>query len=170
MMRSPVRRGHSLIGLLVAVACMLILSVVLMTALDKAVTGEGSAKVNTLHSFEDKLALTAMMQAMIVHANDNDGWYVVPSQIARSNDRSLDTTANFWSAMIALRYVRPETLVSGNEYSGFVEACLDSERKRWATEQALTRLQVQIRGGDTERLIDIPQALAPRMSRSIRAA
>jgi type II secretory pathway pseudopilin PulG len=118
-------RAFTLVGLLIVMVCIVVLFAVLMTALNKAVTGQGSAQMNTLRSAKDKLNLYALMQAMVVYANDHEGWYPVPSQIDGSGDRSRDTTANLFSAMVALRLVKPENLIAGNEYSGFVEQMWD---------------------------------------------
>jgi hypothetical protein len=106
-------------------ACILVLAMVLLTGLNKAVTGEGSAQVGTVRSFEDKLILSSLMQGMIAAADDHKGRYLVPSALVGKADRSVDTTASFFSALVMQNYVRPEGLISGNEYSGYVEPAYD---------------------------------------------
>jgi type II secretory pathway pseudopilin PulG len=115
-------RAFSLIGLLITMACVVVLFSILMTSMNKAVTGEGSAVQGTVASVEDQLHLYAINLGLSVYAGDNGGRYPVPSEISGSGDRSEDTTANFYSAMIARQYVRPEDLIAGNEYSSWIEA------------------------------------------------
>jgi hypothetical protein len=115
-------RGFSLIGMLITVVCGIVLFVILMNSMNKAVTGQGSALRNTARSLEDQLLLSTLAQTMIASADDHNGRFVVPSELTGTNDVTLDTTANFFSAMVALRYVgRTEDLIAGNEYSGYVE-------------------------------------------------
>jgi hypothetical protein len=125
-------RAFSLVGLLITMGCIVVLFAVLMTAMNRSVTGEGSARLNTVRSMEDQLRLVALVQAMNVHAAENRDRYLVPSTLAGSDDRGLNTTANLFSAMVALRYVRPEDLISANEYSGFVEPCWDYDYRAYS--------------------------------------
>lgn len=123
--RFPSRSAFSLIGLLVTMACIVVLFVILMNAMNKAVTGQGSQQELTLRSFEDKLKLTSLYQSMVANAQDNRGEFLVPAKLNRSNDPSFNTTANLFSAMVMQNYARPKDLISGNEYSGYVEECYD---------------------------------------------
>lgn len=111
----------SLVGMLVTLVCILVLSVVLLQGLNKAVTGEGSVQGGTVRSLEDKVQLYALMQGMTLWANERRSDLLRPSELDGRADRSLDTTANLYSAMIAQRLIQPEQLISGNEYSGYVE-------------------------------------------------
>jgi hypothetical protein len=113
-------RGFSLIGLLVTMACILILSVVLMSSLNKAVTGEGNTMDNTVRSFEDKMYLTALFQSMTAHASDREGRFITPSELGYDLDYTADTTASLYSAMVMDQYTVPKQLVSGNERSPHV--------------------------------------------------
>lgn len=119
------RAAFSLVGMLVTLVCMVVLMVILMTSMNKAVTGEGSSKDGTVHSFEDKMYLKALFDSMAVNANENKGSYLVPSNCSGSNDPSQNTTANMFSAMLAQNFTVPKQLISGNEFSGYVEPCLD---------------------------------------------
>lgn len=111
-------RGFSLIGMLVTLVCILVLFTISMNALNRAVTGEGSARPGTVRSTQDMIHLRGLHTAMIVAGNDTrDARLPVASQLAGRNDWSLNTTANIYSAMIAGNYVTPEMLVSGNEYN-----------------------------------------------------
>jgi hypothetical protein len=118
-------QGMSLVGLLVVLACILILAVISLTALNKSITGEGSAQEGSVRSVQDKLNLYAIHQALVANSIDNDGRFLTPSVFAGSGDRSLDTTANLYSAMVMHYGVRPEMLISGNEYNGYVVQDMD---------------------------------------------
>lgn len=118
-------RGFSIVGMLVTLACILVLSVIMMTSLNKAVTGEGSQHDGTVHSFEDKMYLKALFDSMNVDANDNKGSYTVPSDLTGMNDKSQNTTANLFSAMLMKNFTNPHQLISGNEYSGYVDEYTD---------------------------------------------
>jgi hypothetical protein len=118
-------RGFSLIGILVAMVCIIALAAIGLTALNKSITGEGSAQEGTVRSVEDKMNLYAIHQAMVAYSMDNDGRFLTPSVLAGTGDRTLDTTANLYSAMIMHYGVRPEMLISGNEYNGYVEEDMD---------------------------------------------
>jgi hypothetical protein len=107
--------------MLVTLVCILVLSVILLNALRGAVGGPGVPGRNTVRSVEDQLKLYAMSQAMAVWANDHDGWYPVPHQIAGTDDRTLDTTAAFYSAMVMHLRIAPEQLISAGEVNGWVE-------------------------------------------------
>lgn len=119
------RAGFSIIGLLVSMACIAVLFAILMTSLNKAVTGQGSQQAGTVRSFEDKMYLVAIYQSMLVHANDNKGVYIVPSDVSGSRDITQNTTANLFSAMVMQGYTPPHQLISGNEYSGYVDEKMD---------------------------------------------
>lgn len=116
------RRAYTLVGLLVALACLAILFAIGLTALNKAGTGGGSTTKSSVNSFTDQMALASLYQSMSVAALDNDGRFIVPSEVAGSDDPALNTTANLYSAMVAQEYIMPAQLVSANEYSPYVEA------------------------------------------------
>ena len=113
-----------MVGLLVTLACILLLTSILLTSLNRAMTGEGSALPGTVRSVEDQMHLYALMQGMLVHATGGRDRYLVPSEYARSHDWSLNTTANLYSALIAAGLVAPKQLVAANEW-GWVEVDTD---------------------------------------------
>jgi hypothetical protein len=136
MHQSP-RPAFSLVGLLITMACVVVLFAVLMTSLNQAYTGEGSAVQGTVRSVEDQLHLYAIFQGLTVFASQNRNEYPVPSVISGRGDRREDTTANLYSAMIAQEYVRPEHLVAGNEYSSWVEADSDYDYNAYQPQQGV---------------------------------
>ncbi|MCP3906275.1 MAG: hypothetical protein GY715_21845 [Planctomycetes bacterium] len=122
-------RGLSLVGLLVSLVCVVVLFAIGMNAMNKAVTGEGSAVEGTVHSFEDKLSLYALHQSLVVNAQSNKERFITPSGLTDGGIEE-DTTANLFSAMVMGQYIKPEQLISGNEYSGYVEVDHDYDYTR----------------------------------------
>jgi hypothetical protein len=115
------RSGTSLIGLLVAMAILLVLGLVMSNAINKATTGGGSTQQGTVASSKDLQYLVALFQSMAVAAQtDGDGSFLVPSRLTRRHDPADDTTARLFSAMIAQQYTSPQQLISGNERSPYV--------------------------------------------------
>lgn len=115
-------RGFSLIGILITMVCIIVLFTIGMNAMNKAVTGQGSALQGTVRSTQDMMYFSAIYTGLVTAGNDmRDSRFPVPSMLANSNDWSLNTTANFYSSLIASNYLAPEVLVSGNEYSPYVE-------------------------------------------------
>lgn len=117
------RRAYSLIGLLVTLVCIVVLFAIGMSALNKAVTGEGSVQPGTVRSVEDQLALTALAQSMVANADQGSrrSDFIRPSALTPDQDPALDTTASLFSVMVAKRYISPKQLLSGNEYNPYVE-------------------------------------------------
>lgn len=118
------RRGFSLVGLLVALGCVLVLSVILLNSLNVALTGAGNAVPNSAASLEDKFTLANIHQALVVAAQEYDGGLPVPSEVA-SGERSLDTTASLYSLFVMHNRVSADALMSANEFSPFVRAALE---------------------------------------------
>ena len=126
MSRSSLSRsGFSMIGLLITMVCIVVLFSILMQSMNKAVTGQGSQKDMTVRSFQDKLYLDSLFKSMYTAAGDNKGTFLTPGNIGGVNDPSLNTTANLFSAMVMENYSPCNQLISGNEYSGYVEAKTD---------------------------------------------
>ncbi len=115
------RYGFSLLGLLVTLVCIVILMTILMTTANRAITGEGSAVSGTVRSTQDQVILFSLYQSLTVQAMDHDGVFLTPSELVGDGQWSHDTTASFYSALVAQNYINPEQLISGNEYSPFVE-------------------------------------------------
>ncbi len=111
------RRAFSLIGMLIALGCMLLLSVILMNSLNQAVTGAGNVKQGTVRSVQDQMYLNALSQSLHVGAGQSRGWFLVPSELDGSGDSAANTTAALYSAMVMANYSPPQQLVSANEYS-----------------------------------------------------
>ena len=109
-------RAYSLVGMLVTLACMLILFVIGMNAMSKRMGGGHTAK-GTVHSTQDQMALYGIHQALVVHAQQNRNRLLTPSLLTGSDDWSEDTTANFYSAMVMQLNVAPKMLISANERS-----------------------------------------------------
>ena len=110
-------RGFSLIGMLVALVCLLVLGVIMLNSVNKAMRGGGTVLPGTVASFEDTQYLVALQQALVTASFDTDSRLLVPSDLARDRDTTQDTTASLYSAMIAEHYTVPGQLISGNEYS-----------------------------------------------------
>lgn len=109
-----------MVGLLITMACIVVLFAILMTSLNKAVTGQGSQQAGTVRSTVDEMYLYSMYQSLAVFGNDNKGLYPVPSAISGSKDVTEDTTANLFSVMVMQNLIPTKQLISGNEYSGYV--------------------------------------------------
>lgn len=117
------RTAFSMVGMLITLVCMVVLFTILMTSLNKTVTGEGSQHEMTVHSFEDKLYLDSLFKSILVYSNDNKGRFIVPGEMSGPGriDPTLNTTANLFSAMVMQNYTPCKQLISGNEYSGYVQ-------------------------------------------------
>jgi prepilin-type processing-associated H-X9-DG protein len=125
-LKSRTRFGFSIVGLLITMACIVVLASILLTGLNKAVTGEGSAVDGTVRSFEDKMYLTALYQSMAVAATETRGeGYLTPNGVSGSKDVAENNTANLFSAMVMRNYTTCHQLFSGNEYSGYVQEKVD---------------------------------------------
>jgi len=115
------RGGYGLLGLLITFACIVVLFAISMTAINKAITGEGSPMRGTVRSTQDQIQLYSLYQTMLAHAPDfPQSRYITPSILDGSEDWRKDTTANMYSAMVMYNYARPEDLISANEYNGYV--------------------------------------------------
>ena len=96
------------------------LSVIAMNAINKATTGSGSTLPGTVASHKDRMNLVSMHQSLAVQAQMTDGSVLVPSDLTQRADTRDNTTADFFSALIAARYAAPSQLISANENSPFV--------------------------------------------------
>ena len=108
-----VARGQSLIGLLVVVALMLVMGVILSNSINKATTGAGSTTAGSVTSFQDNQYLLSLYQSLAVSSQlEGQGRFLVPSELTRRNDPRDNTTANFFSALIAQQSIPPAQLLS----------------------------------------------------------
>lgn len=136
MNRISQRAGYGLLGLLITLVCIVVLFAISMSALNKAITGEGSPREGTVRSTQDMIQLNGLYQSMLAGSRDfQDSRYLVPSIVSRSGDRSEDTTANLYSAMVAMQYTRPESLISGNEYNHYVVVKDDYDYSAYAPDR-----------------------------------
>jgi hypothetical protein len=110
-------RAFSLIGMLITMACIIVLASLLMSSLNQATTGGGSVKGGTVRSFQDKLNLSQIGQVLFVAANDSNGRLPEPAFVIGARDGSPNTTANLFSLLVAQHSIAPKMLMSGNEYS-----------------------------------------------------
>lgn len=116
------RRGLTIIGLLVSLTCMLVLVVVLLEAVQSGGTaigtGGGQGRGGVMGSAMgtvDSVGLQQIVQTLHARrASSPEASFPMPSY--RSRDRSLDTSANLWSLMIAESDIPPQMLVSGMDY------------------------------------------------------
>ena len=117
----PNPRGQTLIGLLIVVALMLVMGVILSNSINKATTGAGSTTAGSVTSFQDNQYLLSLYQSLAVSSQlEGQGRFLVPSELTRRNDPRDNTTANFFSALIAQQSIPPAQLLSGNERSPYV--------------------------------------------------
>lgn len=124
-------RGFSILGLLITMVCIVVLAAILMTSMNKAVTGEGSAVEGTVNTVVDQMSFQSIYQSMYTCSMSNNGKYLVPSELVGDRDVSHDTTASFYSAMIAQNYFVPQQLVSKNEFCGY-KIVVDDDYDRFA--------------------------------------
>lgn len=111
-------RGSSLIGLLVSLAILLVLALVALNAINKSVTGSGSALSGTVRSFEDLQYLSALFMSIAASAQlDDEDSFLVPGELGGGDVPESNTTASLYSAMIAANYTVPGQLISGNEFN-----------------------------------------------------
>ncbi len=125
------RRGFSILGLLIAVACMFVLYAIMAESMTGPVTGvskDGSYVANSGPRMQDMMQLRQLMQSVQMKAGADAGEYPRPSQ--RTKDIQDDTTANLFSLLVAERYVSPEALISPMD-SGLVEPITDYGWGSW---------------------------------------
>jgi hypothetical protein len=120
-MRSHTRPGFSLIGTLITMACLLVLMVISLNAINRAITGAGTALPGTVRSTQDMAQLYRLHQAFYIAGRDmHESHMPVPSAMVGSDDYGLNTTANLYSALIARQYLTPELLVAANEFNPYI--------------------------------------------------
>jgi hypothetical protein len=114
------RAAFSLIGMLVTLACIVVLFVILSRSMQVATTGGGQTLPNSLSSANDREILRRLYEMMAASANDFGGRFISPSRLTNKGDVTLDTTANLFSAMVMNNYVDPLKLVSKTERNPYV--------------------------------------------------
>jgi hypothetical protein len=129
-MSTQTRRGLTLIGILVALGCIVVLMSIYMSSVSKSVTGgKGTSSATSAWGMIDKIQLLQIGNALKIDSQMN-GQYLTPSKLSRSGDIRDNTSANFWSAMLLQRLVTPEALVSKTDPS-WVEKATPNYRARF---------------------------------------
>lgn len=114
--RAALRHGNSLVGLLVAMAILVVLFAVLMSSMNVAVTGAGNTTSGSVHSFADQLQLKGLAEACFIAGQGNNfKGAPTPSQRKGTDSNAPDTTANIYSLLIAERFADTSMLISKNE-------------------------------------------------------
>lgn len=117
-------RGFGLVGLLVTMACIVVLMAVFMGGLNTAVTGAGKVLPGSVASVKDEIQLSELFKALLADGlsgggagseGRSGGGLPVPSDLDRQHDRSKDTTASVWSLIVMSNSAAPKMLVSANE-------------------------------------------------------
>lgn len=113
------RHGTTLVGLLVAVVCLLVLSVVALNSINKAMTGAGSTLPGTARTLEDQQYLVSLFKSIAAGAQEYNGRFIDPG--ATSGRGVTDnTTASLFSLMIMQSYAVPGQLISAAEVNPLV--------------------------------------------------
>jgi hypothetical protein len=112
-MRGP--RAFSILGMLISMVCIAVLAAIMLSALNKSMTGAGNTLPNSVASLADETSLYSLYTSMAAGAGDNNDRFLVPSAVAAGRDASLDTTASLFSLMVARNYISTEKLISRNE-------------------------------------------------------
>ena len=119
MLRS--RKGLSLIGILVSLACIVVVMSIYMSSVQKAVTGgSGTSSKTSVWGMQDQIQLQLIGKALTMSAIIGGDGLLVPSDISSSGDSYDNTSANFWSALIMENMLKPEQLISPTD-RGLVE-------------------------------------------------
>ncbi|MBM44231.1 MAG: hypothetical protein CMJ36_04365 [Phycisphaerae bacterium] len=118
-------RGLSLVGLLITLACIVVLLSLTLPALRTATTGitpQGTQAPNSAWGATEMLQLQALGQGILTQDMLGGGTnpYARPSESSGTGDRTLDTTANLYSLLIMERITVPKQLVSKGD-RGYVE-------------------------------------------------
>ncbi len=119
--------GFSLIGMLITLVCMVVLSAIMMNSMNKTVTGNGDASSGSVWGMQNQIQLQTMVQGLIADSFGRNNDFLVPSELSESLDVRENTSANFWSAMIAQNLTTPEYLIAKGD-NGWVEEATYSWR------------------------------------------
>ena len=124
--------GFSLLGILISLACMVMLMSIYMTSVDKAVTGgQGNSVKQSVWGMQDQIQMQLVGQGLTIHAMTNGEGFLIPSKLSGSNDVTENTSANFWSALILQNLVAAKQLVSPTDRGWVEEAPYSQNRSLW---------------------------------------
>ena len=122
-------RGFSLLGILIAFACIVVLMSIYMTSLSKSLTGgKGKSTSSSAWGMIDQIQLQTIGRALLTDAITS-GQYLTPSEVSGSDDVYDNNSANFWSAMLLQNMINPDQLVSKTDRS-WVEPAQPDYRAR----------------------------------------
>jgi hypothetical protein len=127
--------GFSLLGILISLACMVVLMSIYMSSVDKAVTGgPGNSVQQSVWGMQDQIQLQLIGQGLTIHAMTNGEGFLTPSILSDSKDVTENTSANFWSALINQKLVAPKQLVSPTDRGWVEPAPYSRNRSLWDPE------------------------------------
>ena len=105
-------RGFSLLGIFVALACIVVIMSIYMSSVQKAVTGgTGTSSKTSVWGMQDQIQLQLISKALTMSAIMGGDSLLIPSDISGSRESFDNTSANFWSALIMENLVKSEQLV-----------------------------------------------------------
>jgi type II secretory pathway pseudopilin PulG len=110
----PAPRGFSILGVLVAMACVIILMAIMLPAVQKAKT--------TARSIADANSLSQLYASMIAVTYQPGPGLPTPSEADGSKDAAANTTANLYSLLITQMTFPPSMLISSNERNPYIWA------------------------------------------------
>ncbi|MAI67018.1 MAG: hypothetical protein CMJ26_03970 [Phycisphaerae bacterium] len=133
MSTSTRHSGFSLIGILLSLACVVVMMSIYMSSADKAVTGgKGKSAKGSVWGMQDQIQLQLLGQALTIDAMSNKhNQFLTPSVLSRSNDVYDNNSANFWSAMLVQNLAKAEQLVSRGDRGWVEEAKIDYRSQDW---------------------------------------
>lgn len=122
-------RGLSLVGLLITMACIVVLLSITLPAIRTASTGmsgSGGQSASSAWATADRVNLNAIGQSMLAGGLGSgfDAAWLSPASVSRGSDIGLNTTANLYSLLIMEQRVQPTHLVSRGD-RGLVEVDTD---------------------------------------------
>ncbi len=122
-------RGLSLIGLLITMACIVVLLSITLPAIRTATTGgsdRGGQSTTSAWATADRVNLNSIGQSMLAGGLGSgfDAEWLSPASVSRGRDIGLNTTANLYSLLIMEQRVQPLQLVSRGD-RGLVEVDAD---------------------------------------------
>tara|TARA_Y100000589_G_scaffold76440_5_gene70208 strand:+ start:1225 stop:2019 length:795 start_codon:yes stop_codon:yes gene_type:complete len=122
-------RGLSLVGLLITMACIVVLLSITLPAIRTATTGmsgAGGQSTSSAWATTDRVNLNALGQSMLAGGLGTgfDAAWISPASVTRAGDIGWNTTANVYSLLIMEQRVQPTQLVSRGD-RGLVEVDTD---------------------------------------------